>query len=178
MRFWAHLFVLFLSLIGAGFSFLSSRFLDSQMSYIASMFLFIFLLSFSFFIIPRFGSVLIFSGVFALLSFGFVDFGVVGIDRIIVFVCLGLIFEGLIFVFGRFLKSVSLRVVLTSCVCASIVPLLIGTLLSSYILAGMVRNVLNMVLLSFFIGIVGSLISLVVWYYVRVFRFFVRFQEF
>lgn len=172
------LFICFVSLVGVLGSFLSSSFLGFQMSYIVSLFLFVLLLSFSFHFIPRFGSAVLFSVLFSLLSLGFSDFGIVGVDRFLVFVGFAFVFEGVFFLFKMFSKKVFLSILIASFVSAAVFPLLIGVVLSVDVLSNLARYVLNLVLLSFFVGVVASLVSLLVWYYLRTFKFFLKFQCF
>ncbi|MCK4997372.1 hypothetical protein KAS08_03630 [Candidatus Pacearchaeota archaeon] len=170
--------VLIASAICAIFSFLSSAFLDFQMSYIVSLFLFVLLLSVSFCIVSKSGFAILFSFVFALLTFGFGDLGITGFNKLITLVLFAAVFELMFFFFKIVTKKVSLSVVLASVISSALIPLMIGVLLSVNVLLSLVKNVLNLVLLSFLIGFIASLIALVVWYYTKTVKLFLKFQYF
>ncbi len=53
---------------------------------------------------------------------------------------------------------------------------MMGLALSTQIALQMITQVINLVLLSFFIGIIGSVISFLIWYHLRTTEFVLKFE--
>ena len=104
------------------------------------------------------------------------DFGVLGGERIISFIIVGLLFELVFLVLKLEVKHIQLDIVLGTAVAAASLPLSAGMLLSSALAIEMISRIINMMIFSFFVGMAGALLSFLLWYYLRTAKLVLRFE--
>lgn len=97
-------------------------------------------------------------------------------NKFIVLLIAGLVFEIVFLLIKAEIKNVPLDIVIGTAISAASIPILIGFLLSPNIFVVMISLVINLMLLSLLIGIAGSIISFIIWYNLRITRFVLRFE--
>jgi len=141
-----------------------SRFLSPQLSYILSILVSSAFASFLVGIVGRHGLAILFYMFGALFTYGIDDLGVVGANKIIVLIIVGLVFE-ISLLISRMLTSphkTAHCVVCATAISAASIPITTGMIISSELVLGMLYPTLNMVLLAFITGLAGGLISILV----------------
>tara|TARA_Y100000034_G_scaffold115205_1_gene152143 strand:+ start:11098 stop:11448 length:351 start_codon:yes stop_codon:yes gene_type:complete len=111
-----------------------------------------------------------------LISYGVNDFGITGFNKIAVLVIAGVIFELVFLIFKLEIKNVQIDVVLGGGVSAASIPLLMGIVLSSGVVFNMILAMINLILLSFFVGIIGSVLSFLLWYKLKTSKMVLKFE--
>jgi hypothetical protein len=141
-----------------------------------ALFFYALLLSLVAYMVRKAGSATIFSLFSSLLSFNISNLDIFGIDKVMVFVLTGVVFEGVFLILKLEVKSIPLDIVLGSGVAFGIMPLIISFVVSSGILSGFVLNLMNMIILYFFIGILGGIIGFLIWYKLKVTKLILKYE--
>ncbi len=146
---------------------LISQRLNPQASFIFSLLVLVLLMSFTIHLIRKAGSATFFYAVAGLMTYSTNDFGVIGLEKVIAFIIAGLIFE-LVFLLLRLeLKSIQIDIIFGSGLSAASIPFFTAFFVSLNSLLTLFNQVLNLMLLAFFVGIAGSVISFLIWYNLR-----------
>jgi len=150
--------------------------LDPQISYILNLLVLIFLMSFIVYLVRKAGSATLFFLISGLISYGVNDFGVTGFSKVLLFVLAGIIFELVFLIFKLEIKNVQVDVVLGSGISSASIPFLMGIMLSSGVVVNMGVAMLNLILLSFFVGVIGSVLSFLLWYKLKTSKMVLKFE--
>lgn len=153
-----------------------NRFLGPQWSYGFSLLLATLLMSFTVHLVRKAGAATLFYLIGAALTLGVDDIGILGMDKMIVLGIAGIIFEVVYIIFKLEFKSVKLDTILATAISSASIPISMSLLLSLTIALDMLKPAVNLILYSFFIGIIGAVLSFVLWYLLRTTHFVLRFE--
>lgn len=157
-------------------AFLMNSYLDPQLSYILSLLVVTMLMSFCAILIKKAGVATLFYAVGGILTYRINDLGVVGIDKLIVLVVAGIIFEIFFLILKIEVKNLPVDVVIGTALSSATIPLTIGFLISVSAAMNMAASMVNLALLSLLIGVIGSILSFLTWHNARTNKFFLRFE--
>jgi hypothetical protein len=135
--------------------------------YVFSLGVFMMFVSFCVNLFKKFGIGFLFFVFSGFISYRVNDFGVIGIDKMLVFIFAGVLFEVVFLLFRLEVKNIPLDVVLASSLSAASIPFFIELVLVKGFILGLVNALINLVLLSFLVGLVGSVIGFLIWYLFR-----------
>jgi len=148
-------------------SFIFNKFLGSQFSYIFSLLLATTLMSFVVHLVRKAGSATLFYLISGFLTYNINNFGAIGLDKIIIFLIAGLIFELFFIIFKLEFKNVQFDIVIATSFSSMSIPVSIGFLISFGTAVHLLGATINLMILSFLIGLIGSIISFLIWSYLR-----------
>lgn len=137
---------------------------NPQYSYIISLLILTILMTFAVLIINKSGVATIFYLLAAITTYSFDSLGALGINKIIVLGIAGLSFELVFLVLKLEFKSTQLGILFGSALSSAIIPLAMAFLISFDVASNLIVLLINMILLSFFVGIIGAVISFLIWY--------------
>ncbi len=166
--------IIVLAVFAWAFSFAANIFLGMQVSYIASLLITTAMMALSVHVVRKAGSVTIFYLFNALLTYNLNDFGVMWQQKIISFLIAGILFEATFLVLKLELKEIQLDIIIGTALSAASIPLTIALQLSLIVTGAMIKDIINLMLLSFFVGIIGSIIAFFIWYKLRATKFMLR----
>jgi ABC-type thiamin/hydroxymethylpyrimidine transport system permease subunit len=150
--------------------------LSPQSSYLLSLLMVMFLLSFTVHLIRKAGAATLFCLTGALLTFSFNDLGATGIPKLLVFLMAGIVFELGFLLFKLEFKNVQVDILLGTAFAAASIPFTTGMLLSSGVTLTMLTAMLNLILTSFFVGVIGAILSFLLWYHLRTTKWVLKFE--
>lgn len=167
-----------LALAGLWFllSFLLNKFLGPQFSYIWSLLIATILMSFTVHLVRKAGSATLFYGIGALFTYSINDLGATGLNKLIVLVIAGIIFELIFLIFKIEVKNIQVDIIAGTAISAATIPVTTGLLLSSNVALSMITLLINLILLSFLVGLAGSVISFLIWYKLKTTKMVLRFE--
>jgi hypothetical protein len=165
-----------LSLIWFGASYLSDVFMGPQESYVLSLLVLMFFMSYAVHLVRKAGSATLFYVLCAALTYGFNDLGITGMNKFYSFLVAGFFFELMFIILKVELHNVQIDIILGTALSAASIPVMTALLLSPTVAISMISSVGNLVLLSFFVGIVGSIISFLIWYRMKTFEWVLRYE--
>tara|TARA_B100000315_G_C14537095_1_gene569014 strand:- start:107 stop:673 length:567 start_codon:yes stop_codon:yes gene_type:complete len=168
--------IVLLALIWLGLDTVIIYSFNAQNSYIFSLVIGTLLMSLAVQLTKRFGTALLFYGISALLMQSINDIGTTGLNKFIILVFTGLLFEIVFLMLKLEVKDIQLDILIGTAISTATIPLTTGILLSFNVAQNMINSLLNMMLLSFFIGIVGAVLSFMVWYHFRKTKFVLKFE--
>lgn len=159
--------ILFVSAIWAVIGYVVNILFTPQSSYIISLLIATFLMSFTVHLVRKAGSATLFYVIGGLLMFGLNDLGVTNMNKIWVLLVAGVVFELAFIILKLELKNIQLDIVLGSAFSAASVPFSTAFLLSVSLAKDVIGSIINIALLSFMIGFVGAVASFFLWYKLR-----------
>ncbi|MBS3146848.1 hypothetical protein J4471_04085 [Candidatus Woesearchaeota archaeon] len=151
--------------------------LDIIPRFLLSFFLMVFFVSFSAFLIRRLGIalLLIIMSFIAIKSLpDLVGLGYIGLLSIII---VGLIFEFSYLILYMKNHLVSLDIILAITLSFASIPLWTGLLLSPTLVSIKMYELLNLILLDFFVALAAVLLAFLLWFHIRVSRLIVLFEN-
>ncbi len=155
---------------------LMQLFVGPQSSYIVALFVVSLLVALTVYISGRSWIALLFFTVGALVTSGMENMGVTGSEKFIVFLVAGIVFE-LVFVLLKIeIKNIPLDITMGVAIAAASIPITTGFVLSSQLMVVLLKPMINLALVSFFIGLCGALVALLIWSRVRTTKFTLRFR--
>jgi len=152
------------------------RTFSSQGSYILALLITTVLMSFIVHSVRKAGSATLFYFFVGILTFNINNLGVTGLNKLIALLVAGLIFELIFLMFKIEIKNMQIDIIAGTAISTATIPITIGFLLSFNIAINMFVSIINLILLSFLIGIAGSIISFLIWYYLRTRRWILKFE--
>lgn len=157
-------------------SFLLDRFLDPQASYILSLLIAVTLMSFTVHLVRKAGSATLFYALGALFTYSINDLGTIGSDKLIVLIIAGIIFELIFLIFKLEVKNIQLDIMAGTAISAASIPITTGLLLSFNVSLSMISSIINLILLSFFVGLIGAVFSFLIWYNLRATKIVLKYE--
>lgn len=148
---------------------------DSQVSYIISLILLTFLLSFILLLIKKAGIAFLFYILCGFFTSRIDDLGATGSNKIIVLVLVGVIFEIVFLILKLEIKNIPLDIVLGTAISIAGIPIATALVLSFNVASVMIIPLINITFLSFFVGLGGSIMSFLIGYYLRTNKTFLKF---
>lgn len=143
------------------------QFLDARWGYYALLLCFALLISFATLFIRKAGTATMVAGLSALLSFGNGILIATGWNKVITFTLAGLLFEFLFLMLKLEIHFLPLDIIVGTALAAASVPLSTLFLLSTELAAQNGRAVLNILLLSFSIGLIGAVLAFLIWFQIK-----------
>ncbi len=164
------------SLVYVLLSFIFNFYLSSVLEYILSLGLLIFFMSFIVHLVRKAGSALLFFLFCSAFGYWLNDFGVIGLNKIILFLIAGFVFELMYLLFKLEFHNVQMDIIIGSSLSALSIPVVFSLILSMDIALNMLYSFFNLVLLSFFVGVAASVCSFLFWYKVKTSKFVLKFE--
>jgi len=147
-----------------------------QSSYILSLLIGTLLMSLTVHLVRKAGTAILFYAMAALFTYNVSDLGATGINKVMVLVTAGIIFELVYMTFKIEVKNTQTDIIAATAISASTIPITIGLILSYSITLDKITSIVNLVLLSFLVGLAGAVISFLVWYNLRTKKTVLKFE--
>ncbi len=112
----------------------------------------------------------------SIFTYGINDIGVTGVTKVFVLACTGLVFEAVFLLLRLEFKNIPVDIVLGSAIAAASIPLLTALMLSSQILTNKFIPLLNIIIMSFLIGIAGGILGFFIWWHLKATKIVVKFE--
>lgn len=171
---------LLLIILTAGLWFCLTSFIthvaSPNMSYIFSLFIAAFLMSFTVNLVRKAGSATLFYLIGGIFTYLINDLGALRSTKLIALLFAGIVFETIFLILKLELKNIPLDIILGSALSAATIPITTGLLLSSTVSYSWLFELLNLSLLSFFIGVIGSVASFILWYNLRTTKIIMKYE--
>jgi hypothetical protein len=167
------LVVLFLALLASLFDY-GFSFLTESTYYVLTLVLIVFFLNLSVHLVNIHGTGFLFFVAFALMTLNQFDVGVVGFDRVFMFIILGVLFEFILLLTP--LERNSRLFIIASTVTVGLISVIGSFLLSIDIASKFPLSFLNLVGINFGVSLSTSLIAAILWYYVRTTKSVIQFE--
>ncbi|MBU0535686.1 MAG: hypothetical protein KKE20_01880 [Nanoarchaeota archaeon] len=168
--------ILALALMWLVMALLINRFLSPQNAFLISVFVLSISVSLTYNVIKKIGTAPIFLVIVSLLTFSLDNLGATGIKKVIVLFAAGIIFELLVLVFRIGFRNLQLALMAGASFAAASIPLTMGLIYSFNVVSSMIIPIINLILVSLFLGFVGSGISVLLWSYLSTTKLFVKFE--
>ena len=165
-----------LALFWAGLSYLFDATLDPQISFLVTLITITILMSFTVHLIRKAGAATLFFGLCAIFTISLTEFGVTGFRKFLALVIAGIVFELAYLILKLELKNIQLDIILGTGLSAAMIPLVMALQLSFTISVEKFIPLLNIIIVSFIVGLIGALISFLIWYKVKSLKPIVRFE--
>ncbi len=152
------------------------RNLGPQFSYIFSLALATFLMSFTAHFIRKAGSATLFYVFGGLFAFSINDLGVIGINKVLMLGSAGVVFEIVFLIFKIEVKNIQFDIITGTALSAASIPVTMAFMLSTEVAINMIASFINLTLLSFLVGVAGSVLSFMLWHQMRTTKMVLRFE--
>ena len=127
-------------------------------------------------LIRKAGTAVLFSFISSIITFNVANLDIIGYKKILIFILISLIFEMIFLILKLEIKLLPLDVILGAGISTALFPLILGIFFSFGALKLMYLKVINIILLNFFIGIIGAIVAFLIWYKVKNSKFILRFE--
>lgn len=151
-------------------------FVDPQSSYIISLLIATLLMSFTVHLVRKAGSATLFYVIGGLLMFSVNDLGITHVGKIWMLFIAGIVFELFFIVLKLEVRNVQLDIVLGTGFSAASIPFSTGFILSSSLAMSLISDLFNIALLSFFVGVIGAVLSFLIWHRFRTNKSVLRYE--
>ena len=162
--------------IWALFSSIGEKYFGGEYAYYFSLLLASIMVSLGILLMRKFGAAVLIYLMGGIFGYAIPELGVVGLEKIYVLLIAGIIFELAFLILRIELKDIQIDIALGSALSAASIPLSTSILLSWKIALSMLTSMINLVLASFFIGLMGAVISFMLWSKLRNKKFILRFE--
>jgi len=166
-----------LAIIWSLLSFVLSSLTDLLSRYILSLFLLIFISTFTVLLIKKAGAITLFYVISALITYNVGNIGPIGIYKLITFVSAGIIFELIFLLLKLEVRAIPLDIVVSASISAAAIPIVTGVILSFGVVVSMVTSFINVTLLSLFVGLASSVLLFIIWQTIKHSKFIVRLEN-
>ncbi|MEK6903447.1 MAG: hypothetical protein AABW64_02260 [Nanoarchaeota archaeon] len=133
-------------------------------------------MSFTVHLVRKAGSATLFYVIGAIFTYSINDIGHTGISKVITFLIAGILFELIFLIFKLEMKRIQLDIVAATAISAATIPLTTGFLLSFNVTLHMISSIINLMLVSFFVGLAGAVISFLAWHHVRTTKMILKYE--
>ena len=135
-----------------------------------------FFITLVYFMIRKFGIILLLLllGVFLIKSLP--DLNGLGTKAYLIVLITGGIFELMQYIIYKLKIKNPVDIILVTVINLAFIPLWTGLLLSARIVASRWMDILNLILIDFFVGLIGALIAFVLWFHLRTTKFIVKYK--
>jgi hypothetical protein len=147
-----------------------------QTAYILSLLTLTVLMSSIIHLVRKAGSATLFYLISSILTYQSINLGINGINKIIILTFIGILFELIYLILKLEFKNLQLDIILGTAISTMLLPLIISLSFSVYSTFSLFSQLLNLMLLSFFIGALASVISFLLWYELRTKKFIIKFE--
>ncbi|MHA1865483.1 MAG: ECF transporter S component [Candidatus Heimdallarchaeaceae archaeon] len=170
------LMIVSFALIWSLSSYLYNNLFLPQNSYIFSLVLASSFIVFLVLLIRKVGTATLFYVMIGVMTFFMDDLGPKGLNKIIVLFLAGIIFEIFFLIFKLEIHNIPIDIILGIIFSLSTIPLTTILLISTSVTQNQLVQILNMIIISFSAGILGSLISLILWFKLKTTKFILKYQ--
>ena len=164
------------SLVASGLSYLISTYISSQPTYVLSLLSLITIMALTIHIVKKAFSVTLFFFLTALLTLNINDIGPTGLTKIAVYVLAGIVFELTFLIFKLEFKNIQMDIVLGAMLAAASIPITTALMLSPTMTLNNFLIMLNLILLSVFVGLGASIIAFIVWFRIKTKKIIMQFE--
>ena len=168
--------ILVLAAIWLLISTIIDKLLHPQLTYIISLLIATIFMSFTVHLIRKAGSATIFYGIGGLLTQQLPNLGPLGMQKIYTLILAGIIFEIVFVIFKLEIESIQLDILLGTAISSATIPFTTALLLSTSVASTMLTALINMALVSFLVGIIGAVISFLIWYQLKTSKFVLQYE--
>ncbi|MBD3312978.1 hypothetical protein GF345_00890 [Candidatus Woesearchaeota archaeon] len=169
------IWIMALALLWTVASSITNRLFGFQSAYIFSILTLSFFLTFAVNISPKQGTGLLFLILGGLFTYTLNDIGSAGINRLILLLATGVVFEIIFFLLSiEYKKNIRMNTIIAATISAGLIPVIMGLLYSLEIVSRMIVPVINLMLLSLVTAFAGSLISFLFWYRIKATKLYIR----
>lgn len=170
------LFIIVLAMVWWALSFSVIQVFGPQSSYMVSVLIAGALLSFCVLLVQRAGAATLFLGLGSWLGSSIPDIGPTGYSKVFAFIAAGLIFEAVFLVAKLEWKLIQVDILAATSIAFGFLPLLLILFLSPIVAVDLLVEALNLSFISFFIGVISSTISFLVWYHLSTTKELLKFM--
>jgi len=150
--------------------------LSQQNAFIISILLTSIFLAFVVNLVNKNGTGLSFLVLTGLLTNQVYDIGLMGGDKVLVFLLAGIVFEIINALFYLEFKRIQVDLILSTSITMAVLPFLGAYLLSPELTKEMFTAVLNLTILGFIVGVIGATLSFVLWHELRTSKIIIKFK--
>ena len=147
---------------------------NTQLTFMLSFFITTVFMTFTAFLIRRLGAVTLFYFIGAIITVPIDNLGGIGIYKIPILITAGLVFELVFLLLKIKLRNVPLDVVLGAAISNFSMPFFM--LIFGSASKELMPYVLNFALTVFVIGVVGSIVTFLIWYNIKGFKWIIKFE--
>lgn len=173
---WDFIAIALFAILWAGLSYIFDAYLNPQLSFLITLFTITLLMSFIVHLVRKAGAATLFYGLCAIFTISLSDFGVTGSRKILALLIAGIIFELAFLILKLELKNIQLDIILGTGLSAAVIPLVMAIQLSWTITVERFVPLLNVILVSFVVGVIGALVSFLIWYKFKSAKSIIRFE--
>jgi hypothetical protein len=159
-------------------NYLFSLVFDSSYLFIVGVFVLVLLLDLLVYLYKKSFVAMIFLTSYGVMSFNFLDFGVIGFDKVIGLFLVSIIFELIFLVWKLNVYGIYVDVVLASSVMMLFFPLLNALLVSFDVVYSFPVKLINLMLVSFGSSLLASGVSYIIWRSVMGEKFMLKFRAY
>ena len=168
--------IISISLVWWLLSFAIEKFIPVQSSYMISLLMATFLMSFAVHLIRKAGTSTLFYLIGSLMLYDVNDIGIDGVNKVIIFLIAGIIFELAFLILKVEIKSIQIDIISATAISSMLIPLLTGLFLSPIVSFNLITPLLNLTLLSLLIGIAGSVLSSIFWHNIKNNKMIIKYE--
>ena len=133
------------------------------LSFIISLLLLVMGLNLTVYITRQSGMGTLFYLLTGVVTWGSPGIGISGWNKLVVFFLAGLVFE----IFYFLLKENSIQIIISTSLSTLVIPLLTALFLSYRVASGFPLGLINLILMAFLVGVLGSTAVFLIWYHIR-----------
>ena len=169
-------FIAVTAFITAALIYVAQALVSPSVMYYLFLALFVIALNGTVYVLKKSGVAALFSFLLGLFTLNVDDVGIFGWKKIAVFFVAALVFEAVFLILKLRLKSVPIDMVLGSSFFMAALPLVTAFFLSPSIVFSFPVALLNLVLLSFVVGLIASFVAFVLWHFISGTKFIIRLE--
>jgi len=159
--------ILILALTAGVLSLITNNTMEPQYAFIVSLLIITTFMSFTVYLVRRAGTAILFFAIVALLSYPITNLGISIANKVLVLIITGVLFELFFLLFTHVVRHTQINIILSTAISTASIPITTLILMSYHIPVDIIPIVLNLVLIAFFVGIAGSVISFLIWYHLK-----------
>jgi hypothetical protein len=157
-------FILLAAVLISILIFAASFYFNPSILFIVSLALLVFGMNFLVYLIKKSGVAFIFYILVGIFTFSINDIGIFGWKKVLVFALSALIFETIFLFLKLHLHNVPLDMIIGSSLSTATISILLGFFLSLVLASSFPIALLNLILLSFAIGLFSSVLTFIIWH--------------
>lgn len=172
------LFIFTVSLITSVFIYLNQWMFSSTISLIISLIFIAIGINLLVNILKKSGVAIIFNLFVGILTFNQIDLGFIGFKKILILVLAGLVFEIAFLVLKLHIFSIPLDLVIGTSISFASIYLIAGFILSANLASNFPTEMINLILLTFLVGLFGSFLAYLIWNKIKITRLVLEIESY
>ncbi|OYT32872.1 hypothetical protein DRJ22_02650 [Candidatus Woesearchaeota archaeon] len=153
-----------------------NKFLGMQTGFAVTIITATTLMSFTVLLVRKAGTSSLFYLIGGILNWKIDTLGATGLNQLISLAVAGIIFELVFLILKLEIKSVQIDILTGTAISAATIPITNALLLSPIIAKNMMIALINITLIGFFSGLIGGVISFLIWHSIRNTKFILNFE--